>query len=137
VHVQKGNRLSLGVSCLLSWYRSDAGITSNFSCAERLFQLLYKDPVVSVNAARAARPTSAATAATSGAGNRLRRASVSLAEGSEERDRPSGLHTLAVLTLNGSIGLAHWSQGIEFPMAILTVILVYWHSSHQSFGYPA
>jgi hypothetical protein len=120
----------------LSWYRSDTGITRNSSRADRLFQLLSKNPVVSVNAAHAARPTSAATAATSGAGNRLRRASVSLAEGSEERDGPSGLHTLAVLTLNGIVRFAHWSQGIEFPTAILTVILVYWHSSHQSFGYP-
>lgn len=93
----------------MSWYRSDAGITRNSSRADRLFQLLYKDPVASVNAARAACPTSAATAATPGTGNRLRRPSVSFAEGSEERDGPSCLHTLAILTLNGSVRFAHWS----------------------------
>jgi hypothetical protein len=119
----------------LSSYKSDAGIIRNLSRADRLFQLLYTDLVASVHAACAARPTSAATAATSGTGNRLRHASVSLAEGSEERDCSSCSYTSAILTLNGSVGFAHWSQGIEFRPAILTVVLIYRHSCHQPFGY--
>ncbi len=78
----------------------------------------------SVHAAAATRPTSAAATATATTGHGLRCAAVSLAIGGKERDRPRCLHALAILALNGRVGLAHRSQGVEFRTAILTIILV-------------
>jgi hypothetical protein len=84
-----------------------------------------------VDAAGATRPANAATTATACAGDGLRRAALPLAERRKERDCPRRIHTLAMLTLNRVVGLAHRPQSFEFRMAIGTRILVHRHLSHQ------
>jgi hypothetical protein len=77
-----------------------------------------------MNTAGATRPASTARTATPGPGDGLRRTTFSFAESSKERNRARGVHTLALLTLNGIIGLAHRPQSFELGMTISTMILV-------------
>ena len=87
----------------------------------------------SVHAAASTRPTGAATTATATTGHGLRGTAIPLAIGSKKRDGPRRLRALAILALNGRVGLAHRSQSVEFRTAILTIILVQGHTNHQSF----